>query len=233
MIGAGPGDPELLTLRAVRALGEADVVLYDRLVDERTLAFANPKAERIYVGKHHGEQERTQSQIFELIRSHALAGKTVARLKGGDPLIFGRGGEEWALALESGIEVELIPGVSSAMAVPALAGIPLTYRQISQNFAVITGHCHEGQALEWAKYAGIDTLVILMGVKNRVFIAESLITAGRDPEEPVAFVERGTTAQERVVESTLREVSLGRVEVHNPAVFVVGKIVGLRTRLKP
>jgi uroporphyrin-III C-methyltransferase len=233
LIGAGPGDPELLTLKAVRALGQADVVLYDRLVAAEILKFARPDAELVYVGKHHGEQEQTQSQIFDLIVSHALAGKTVARLKGGDPIVFGRGAEEWALALEHGIEVELIPGISSAIAVPALAGIPLTYRRTSQSFAVITGHCHEGAAQEWARYAGIDTLVVLMGVKNRTVIALALLAAGRSAEEPVAFIERGTTERERVVLSTLGEVSQGTVEVHNPAVFVIGEVVRLRGTLSP
>lgn len=233
LIGAGPGDPELLTLRAVRALGESDVVLYDRLVDERTLSHARPGAELIYVGKHHGEQEVTQAEIFSFIESSAARGKTVARLKGGDPLIFGRGAEEWALALDSGMDVELIPGVSSAIAVPGLAGIPLTYRRLSQNFAVITGHCHEGVALEWARYAKIDTLVILMGVKNRQFIAGALIAAGRSPDEPVAFVERGATAEERIIVSSLSEVAAGEVKAHSPAVFIVGEVVRLRADLKP
>ena len=231
LIGAGPGDPELLTLKAVRALGESDVVLFDRLAAKETLKFARTGAELIYVGKHHGEQERTQTQIFDLIREHALAGKTVARLKGGDPMVFGRGAEEWALAVEHDIEVEMIPGISSALAVPTLAGIPLTYRRVSQSFAVITGHCHEGMAQEWARYAKIDTLVILMGVKNRTFIARALIAAGRDSREPVAFIERGTTERERVVESTLGDVAQGSIEIHNPAVFVIGEVVRLRTKL--
>ena len=138
LIGAGPGDPELLTLKAARVLGEADVVLYDRLTSREILAHARPGAELIYVGKHRGEQEYKQNLIFDLIQQHTRMSKIVARLKGGDPLVFGRGAEEWALALRYGIEVELIPGVSSAISVPGLAGIPLTYRQISGSFAVIT-----------------------------------------------------------------------------------------------
>jgi uroporphyrin-III C-methyltransferase len=233
LIGAGPGDPQLLTLKAVRALGESDVVLYDRLVSGEALQFAKPGAELIYVGKHQGEQEKTQAEIFELIRAHALAGKTVARLKGGDPMVFGRGAEEWALAVDHNIEVHLIPGVTSAVSVPALAGIPLTFRQVSRSFAVVTGHCREGTAQEWIRYVHIDTLVILMGVNNRAFIAASLIAAGRNPNQPVAFVERGTTPRERVIESTLGEVARGSVEVHNPAVFIVGDVVRLRKGLAP
>lgn len=231
LIGAGPGDPELLTLKAVRLLGKADVVLYDRLVGVEILSYARQDAELIYVGKHEGEQERKQSCIFSLIEQHALAGKTVARLKGGDPLVFGRGAEEWALALRHGIEVELVPGVTSAISVPGLAGIPLTYRQVSQSFAIITGHCHAGLAQEWAKYASVDTLVVLMGVKNRDFIARCLIDAGRSPRQPVAFVERGSTPDEHVIESDLETVASGKVKASNPAVFVIGDVVRLRKKL--
>lgn len=232
LIGAGPGDPELLTLKAARVLRECDVVLYDRLVSPEVLSLARPDAELIYVGKHVGEQNQTQSHIFDLIREHALRGKAVARLKGGDPFVFGRGAEEWALAREHGIDVEVVPGVSSAIAVPGLAGIPLTYRGISQSFAVITGHCREGRSGHWKSYSAVHTLVILMGVTNRVHIAHSLIAAGRSPDEPVAFIQRGTTAAEEIVESTLSAVAAGRTQIHNPAVFVIGRVVELRSRLK-
>lgn len=207
------------------------MVLYDRLVNPEIVELARPDAEVIYVGKHEGEQEHAQNQIFRLIRDHALAGKTVGRLKGGDPLVFGRGAEEWSLALKHGIEIHLVPGVSSAIALPGLAGIPLTYRRISQSFAVVTGHCHEGTAHDWLRYAGIDTLVILMGVKNRAFIAQSLLKAGRAPDEPTAFIYRGSLPEQHVIQSTLLAVAEGRVEVKNPAVFVIGKVVELRTLL--
>ena len=231
LIGAGPGDPELLTLKAARCLRQCDVVLYDRLVNPQILAMSREGAELINVGKHEGEQEHTQKQILNLIRLHVLAGKVVGRLKGGDPLIFGRGAEEWAFGLELGIDVELIPGVSSAIGVPGLAGIPLTYRKVSQSFAVITGHCHQGRAEDWQRYAAVDTLVILMGVQNRAFIAQSLIEAGRSSSEPVAFVQRGSLPEEEVVESTLGEVADGCIEVHSPAVFVVGQVVRVRRQL--
>lgn len=231
LIGAGPGDPELLTIKAARALAECDVVLYDRLVSAEVLRLARPDAKRIYVGKHEGEQETTQEQIFDLIVRHARAGKTVGRLKGGDPLVFGRGGEEWALALDHGIEVELVPGISSAIAVPGLANIPLTYRGVSQSFAVVTAHCRQGEQQQWNRYANVDTLVVLMGVKNRAFVAQSLIAAGRRAAEPVAFIERGTLPAERIVESTLGAVAAGEVEIVSPAVFVIGEVVRLRERL--
>lgn len=231
LIGAGPGDPELLTLKAVRCLRLCDVVLYDRLVNPEIVQMAPAGAELINVGKHEGEQELTQGRILEFIREHALAGKTVGRLKGGDPLVFGRGAEEWAFAMQLGIDVELVPGVSSAIAVPGLAGIPLTYRNVSQSFAIVTGHCRHGRAQDWQRYASVDTLVILMGVQNRAFIAESLIAAGREPTEPVAFIERGTLPTQKIVESTLREVAKGFFEVHSPAVFMVGEVVRLREQL--
>jgi uroporphyrin-III C-methyltransferase len=231
LIGAGPGDPELLTLKAARVLRECDVILYDRLVSAEVLRLVRPDAELLYVGKHEGEQEQTQNAIFDLILRYAQKGKIVGRLKGGDPLVFGRGAEEWKLALQHGIPVELVPGVSSAIAVPGLAGIPLTHRGVSQSFAVVTAHCQEGRVQEWGKYAAVDTIVVLMGVKNRAFIAQSLLQAGRNTDEPVAFIERATLPDERVVESTLSAVAAGQVEVRNPAVFVIGEVVRLRAQL--
>jgi uroporphyrin-III C-methyltransferase len=233
LIGAGPGDAELLTLKAARLLKECDVVLYDRLVSAEVLRLARPDAERIYVGKHEGEQEATQEKIFELILQHTRAGKIVGRLKGGDPLVFGRGAEEWALALEHGIDVEMAPGISSAVAVPGLANIPLTYRGVSRSFAVLTAHCQQDRDQQWERYAQVDTLVVLMGVKNREFVAQSLISGGRRASEPVAFIERGTLEEQRIIESTLGAVAAGQVEAASPAVFVIGEVVRLRQRLSP
>ncbi|MBV8834643.1 MAG: uroporphyrinogen-III C-methyltransferase [Acidobacteriaceae bacterium] len=229
LLGAGPGDPELLTLKAARVLKACDVVLYDRLVSPEVLRYARRGAALIYVGKHEGEQEQTQQAIFELIVRYAGEGKSVVRLKGGDPLVFGRGAEEWIRALEHGIETELVPGISSALAVPALAGIPLTHRRVSRSFAVITGH--QRQDVDWRQYALIDTLVILMGIKNRVAIANGLIRGGRRPEEPVAFVQRGTTASEAVLEATLEDIATDRTHPQRPAILVVGEVVRLRQQL--
>jgi uroporphyrin-III C-methyltransferase len=230
LIGAGPGDAELLTLKAARVLRQCDVVLYDRLTSPEVLALAKPGAELIYVGKHDGEQEREQARIFELILEHTMAGRSVGRLKGGDPLVFGRGAEEWEVASRHGIEVELIPGISSAIAVPGLAGIPLTFREVSRSFAVVTGHWKSGTNMDWTPYVNIDTLVILMGTKQRAFIAEALIAAGRSAREPVAFVEHGSMPSQRVVESDLGTLAKGKVEITGPAVMVVGEVVRQRNK---
>ena len=231
LVGAGPGDPELLTLKALRLLRAADVVLYDRLVGPEILALANPAAKMVYAGKHEGEQEAIQNWICEQILAEAAQGRTVLRLKGGDPCVFGRGAEEWLLLRQHDIDVEIVPGVSSAVAVPATAGIPVTFRGLSRSFAVVTGHCCKVDEMDWSRVAGIDTLVILMGVKEREAIARALIAAGRPPREPAAFIERGTTPEERVVESTLADIARGTVEVNPPAVLVVGAVVALRREL--
>lgn len=232
LVGAGPGDPELLTLKAVRALAQCDVVLYDRLIGPEILKHAPAQAELIYVGKHEGEQAATQQFIFELIEKYAKEGKTVVRLKGGDPFVFGRGAEEWKVAAAHGMDVEVVPGITSAVSLPGLAGIPLTYRRMSQSFAVITGHCRHGVEPDWKQYVRIDTLVILMGAKNRRLIAQSLIEAGRAKDEPVAFIERGTHPDEKIIESVLSKVAAGEVEVRSPAVFVIGHVVKLREQLQ-
>jgi uroporphyrin-III C-methyltransferase len=231
LMGAGPGDPELLTVKALRILRAADVVLYDRLVSPEVLALANPAAALIYVGKHEGEQESTQQLIFALMLEHARDGKTVARLKGGDPCVFGRAGEEWLSLVRNGIEVEIVPGVSSALAAPELAGVPLTYRGLSRGFAVVAGHCAGSDGVDWRDYARVDTLVILMGVKERGNIARALIHAGRRADEPAVFVERSSTPEERVVDTSLGAVAAGAVEVEAPAVFVIGAVAALRTEL--
>lgn len=231
LVGAGPGDPELLTIKALRTLRKAEVVLYDRLVTPDVLGLANPAAELVYVGKGEGEQEQVQERILAFLLAYAHQGRTVVRLKGGDPLVFGRGGEEWHFLSAHGIEVEFIPGITSAVAVPGVAGIPLTLRGVSSAFTVIAGHRRGGAMPDWSRYAGTDTLVILMGVKHRAAIARGLIEAGRDPNEAVAFIERGTTLAERVVPTTLAAVAAGNVEVNSPAVFVVGAVVKRRESL--
>lgn len=231
LVGAGPGDPELLTVKASRLLQEADVILYDRLVPAETLAIARPDAEFIYCGKDEGHQEEIQNEIFALLQQHAEAGSTVVRLKGGDPFLFGRGAEELEFLRQFGIDAEVVPGVSSCLSVPALAGIPVTYRGISTSVTVVSGRCRGGRLNDWAPYGHVGTLVILMGVRYRQRIAQSLLEAGRSPSEPSAFIERGATPEERIVVTTLSDVAQGRVDVASPAVWVIGEVVTLRERL--
>lgn len=229
LVGAGPGDPDLLTVKAARLLSRAGAVLYDRLVSQEILARVNPRAERIYTGKGEGEQELVQAQIHERLLACAGRHEVVVRLKGGDPMVFGRGAEELLFLARHGFPAEVVPGISSAIGVPELAGIPVTLRGAARGFAVVTGHGAAGVPEDWSAYRGIDTLVILMGVKHRARIAAGLIAAGRSPEEPAAFVERGSTARERVVVTTLGRA--GEAAVEAPAVFVVGEVVRVREQL--
>jgi uroporphyrin-III C-methyltransferase len=233
LVGAGPGDPELLTLRAARLLSQAGAVLYDRLISPEILALAAPDAEMIDVGKEEGQQDLIQPQIYERLeecgRRHAL----VVRLKSGDPFVFGRGAEEWAWLASRGWDVEVVPGISSSLSVAALQGIPPTCRGFASGFAVVTGHRAAPDAEFWPRYARVDTLIILMGVRNRTAIAAALIAAGRPSVEPVAFIENGSTPRERVLISDLASVAAGGIEVHAPAVFVVGEVVRCRELLMP
>lgn len=228
LVGAGPGDPDLLTVKAHRLLAAADAVLYDRLVSPEILACANPNAELHYVGKEEGKQETAQRRILELMALCARRHRSVVRLKGGDPMVFGRGAEEWLWLAARGIAVEIVPGISSAIAAPSLHGIPLTLRGVARSFAVITGQAEGGMTESWEAYAPVDTLVILMGVKHRARIAAALIAAGRPPGQPVAFVERASTPRQRCVESTLAEVARGETQVEPPAVFIAGQVVAHR-----
>lgn len=235
IVGAGPGDPGLITVRGLELLRRADVVVYDRLVSEKLLDEARPDARCVYAGKACGAHALPQSEINALLIAEARRGHRVVRLKGGDPFVFGRGGEE-ALALsEAGIAFEVVPGVSSAIAVPAAAGIPLTHRGVASSFAVVTGHRASAEsAVDWGPLAGrTDTLVILMGLGNLAEISRELIAAGRDPETPAALIERGTTEAQRTVTATLatldQAASAARLE--SPVVTVVGPVVALRDRL--
>ncbi|WP_321474323.1 uroporphyrinogen-III C-methyltransferase [uncultured Paludibaculum sp.] len=229
IVGAGPGRADLLTVRAARILARADAVLYDRLVTREVLELIHPGAELHDVGKEEGRQEEIQRHILDLLEDCGRRHQTVVRLKGGDPMVFGRGGEEWRWLVSRGWDVEVTPGLSSAICVPELAGIPVTYRGIAGGFAVVTGHRYPAACQEWSAYAHVDTLVILMGVGRRAEIADCLIAAGRDASTPVAFVENGSTPRERVIVTTLREAGL--CDVGSPAVMVVGAVVNLRGQL--
>ena len=232
IVGAGPGDPDLLTRKALKVLQLADVVIYDRLVSAEVLALANPEAQLIYAGKDYGQQEEIQNEIFAWFLRLAHSAKVIVRLKSGDPMVLGRGGEELDFLNRHGFTVELVPGVSSAIAAPGLAGIPLTMRGVAASFAVVAGHRESLDEIDWSTFRKIDTLVVLMGVQQRVAIACGLIAKGRGAHEPVAFIENASLENERVVESTLGEVALGRTDVSPPAVFVIGEVVRLRSQMK-
>ncbi|WP_431246522.1 uroporphyrinogen-III C-methyltransferase [Leifsonia xyli] len=229
LVGGGPGDPDLLTVAAVRALEAADVVLYDRLAPHDTLAALAPRAELIDVGKRPGHHPIPQEEIERLLVAHALAGSAVVRLKGGDPFVFGRGGEEAEACRRAGVPVRVVPGVTSAIAVPAAAGIPVTHRNISRLFTVVSGHAPLSPA-ELEHLAGLGgTIVILMGVTNLPSITAGLGRFGMDPHMPVAVVERGWSARQRTTFGELSTIltESARAGVGSPAVIVIGEVVGL------
>ncbi|MBW1806199.1 MAG: uroporphyrinogen-III C-methyltransferase, partial [Deltaproteobacteria bacterium] len=241
LVGAGPGDPGLLTVKARECIARADVVVYDYLADylanKLFLDYADEKAELIYVGKKGGCHTVSQDDINRIIVEKALSGLDVVRLKGGDPFIFGRGGEEARELAEKGIPFEVIPGVTSAIAVPAYAGIPLTHRDYTTAVTFVTGHedpTKERSGIAWDKLStGAGTLVFLMGVGNLDRIAENLVKHGRDPETPAAVIQRGTLATQRSVVGTLRDIA-DRAKgegVRPPAIIVVGEVVNLRKEL--
>ncbi len=237
LVGAGPGDPGLLTLRGRRLIEQADVIIYDRLASPRLLAFASPDAELIYVGKRVGRHVANQDEINDYIVKKAREGKEVVRLKGGDPFIFGRGGEEAQIMAEAGIEFEIVPGVTSAIAVPAYAGVPLTHRAHTASVAFITGHRRFDTSeapVQWDGLAkGVGTLVFLMGMTNLAHICEKLIEHGRDPETPVAVIRWGTTPFHKSVTGNLSNIVeiVQENEFKPPAIIVIGTVVGLRDQL--
>ena len=211
LVGAGPGDPGLLTVRAAELIARADVILYDRLIPEEALAGARPDAELLYVGKQGGGEQVPQEETHRLLVEHGRAGKTVVRLKGGDPFVFGRGGEEALVCLEAGIPFEVVPGVTAGVAAPAYAGIPVTHRELASGVAFVTGHEDPEKpetALDWPALAAFPgTLVFYMGVRALPRIAEQLVAGGRSPDEPVAVVERGTLPGQRTLLATLSDVA--------------------------
>ena len=231
LVGAGPGDPGLLTISALAAIRAADVVLYDRLVSDEILAFVPSSTEKIYVGKLEGEQNSGQAKIYQALIKAVHEEKTVLRLKGGEPLIFGRGGEEWNFLSKLGCDVVYIPGISSAVAAPGSAGIPLTARGYSSSFAVLTAQLEGGEKPDFSAYSKIETLVVLMGVKRRKELASEFISTGRSANEPVAFIERATRADQRIIRTNLGEVSKGLVQVESPAVMVIGEVVRFHDKL--
>ncbi len=233
IVGAGPGDPELITVKGLACLRRADVVLYDRLVASELLAEAPNTAELIDVGKAPARQRRSQAEINALLIEKARAGLCVVRLKGGDPFVFGRGGEECQALAEAGLDYEVVPGVSSAVAVPAYAGIPVTHRDFASSFTVVTGHGSDTEAgdVDWSGLPATGTLVCLMGVKHLPEIARRLVALGRPAATPAAVIGWGTTGRQSVVEGTLADIAERAAGVEPPATIVIGEVVGLRQKL--
>ncbi|MCU0554297.1 MAG: uroporphyrinogen-III C-methyltransferase [Syntrophales bacterium] len=236
IIGAGPGDPGLITLRGAECIEQADVVVYDYLANEEFLRRARKDARLIYVGKKGGDHTLPQGEINRILADEALKGLTVARLKGGDPFIFGRGGEEAEVLHEAGIPFEVVPGVTSAIAVPAFAGIPLTHRGYTSTVAFVTGHedpTKEKSDIDWAALAGIGTLVFLMGVKNLANIARNLVEGGKAPETPAALIRWGTTPGQQTLTGTLADIAARakKQAFKPPSILVVGEVVALRPKL--
>ncbi len=238
LVGAGPGDPALITVKGMNCLKKADVIVYDRLLDEHLLEVASPAVELIYVGKKAGEHAKPQDEINMLLVAKAREGKTVVRLKGGDPFVLGRGGEEAEVLVQNKIVFEVVPGITSAVAVPAYAGIPVTHRNLASSFAVITGHedpTKESSSINWEKLAtGVDTLVFLMGMKNLHEIIDRLIKHGRSPDTPVAIIKEGTRPEQCTVEGNLEDILTKVIEngIKPPAIIIVGEVVRLREKIR-
>jgi len=232
IIGAGPGDPELITVKGLDRLRRADVVLYDRLVAPQLLDEIQPLAEAIDVGKAPTRHRFPQEQINALLVEKARQGWRVARLKGGDPFVFGRGGEECQALAEAGIPYEVIPGVSSAIAVPAYAGIPVTQRGVSTAFTVIAGHTVSPEAdIDWASIPKFGTLVFLMGVAHLPEIRTRLLANGRSAQTPVAVIEQGTTVNQVVVVGDLENILEKTQDICPPATIVIGDVVRMRQQI--
>ncbi len=236
LVGAGPGDPGLITVRGAEVLSAADVVVYDRLASPALLDLAPADAERVYAGKEPGRSALPQEQINRLLVERSLAGFAVVRLKGGDPFVFGRGGEEALACARSGVPFEVVPGVTSAVAAPALAGIPVTHRGLAQSFAVVTASTAHGDGVDLARVAtAVDTLVVLMAAGRLEKTCRELIDAGRPAGEPAAIIQWAATQEQRTVAGTLSDLPVlaAAVSIGPPATLVVGAVTALTHDLAP
>ncbi|MDW8154927.1 MAG: uroporphyrinogen-III C-methyltransferase, partial [Armatimonadota bacterium] len=228
LVGAGPGDPELITVRGLRVLRGAEVVVYDRLVHPGLVAEAPARAERVFVGGHGEGGRLAQEEVHRVLVARARAGKRVVRLKGGDPFVFGRGGEEVEALRAAGVPYEVVPGVTAAVAVPGVVGIPLTHRAYSSGFGVVTGHeCGGSSDLDWGALVRMPTLVVLMGLRRLVEVVDRLLVHGADPQTPAAVISRGTLPDQRVVVGGLWEIArkVAEAGLPPPATLVVGRVV--------
>ena len=238
LVGAGPGDPKLITVYGLECIQKSDVILYDRLVNKQLLNHAKPEAELIFCGKRPGKHELIQEQIHELLVEKALEGKVVTRLKGGDPCVFGRVGEEAEVLAEQNIKFEIVPGITSGIAAPAYAGITVTHRDFASSFAIVTGHGRaekQEDHLNWSALAqGIDTIAFYMGVGNLNYICKKLIENGKKTETPVAVIQWGTTEKQKTLTGTLSTIEKLVVEagIKHPSIIIVGEVVNLRQKIK-
>lgn len=238
IVGAGPGDPKLITVRGLECLKNSDVIVYDRLASPRLLSYAKPEAELIYAGKSPDKHTLKQDEINTVLAEKAAAGKSVTRLKGGDPFVFGRGGEEAEHLLENNIPFEIIPGITSGIAVPAYAGIPVTHRDYNSSVAFITGNeepSKEATSIGWDKLStGCGTLVFYMGMSNLAKIVEHLTANGRDPQTPVAIIRWGTRPEQKTLTGVLADIveKAEKAKMGHPAIIVVGDVVKLRDKLR-
>jgi len=234
LTGAGPGDIELLTVKALRVVREADVIIYDRLANPDILKEAKDGCEFVYVGKEDSYHTLPQEEINEVIYQNALKHENVVRLKGGDPFVFGRGGEEGIYLYERDIKFEFIPGITSAIAVPEYAGIPVTHRGITVSFRVVTGHESNGKdhsQIPWDNYKSDDTIIFLMGLHRLKTICKKLIEIGKSKDYPIAVISRGTRPDEKTVVGTLEDIYEKAKDLPTPALIVVGEVVNLRKQL--
>ncbi len=235
LTGAGPGDVELLTLKAARVINEADVIIYDRLANPDILEMAKDGCEFVYVGKEDGRHIMPQDDINEVIYQNALKHENVVRLKGGDPFVFGRGGEEALYLLERDVKFDIIPGITSAISAPAYAGIPVTHRGVAVSFRVVTGHESPNKKVSqipWDNFKTDDTIIFLMGLHNLPKISKKLMEIGKAKDYPVAVISKGTTKDQSVVVGTLEDIVEKAKDVPTPALIVVGQVVKLRDQLK-
>ncbi|MFX1450200.1 MAG: uroporphyrinogen-III C-methyltransferase [Promethearchaeota archaeon] len=233
LVGAGPGDPELITLKALKVLEKAEVILYDRLVNKEILNYAPKTANIIFVGKEYGKQQETQSKIYDLILEFYKKGMVIIRLKGGDPFIFGRGAEEVEFLIKNKIEYEIVAGISSVLSVPIQFNIPLTHRQYSSSIGIVTGHEDPNKEKKKVKFEllakAVDTLVILMGLRNLPQIVESLLKGGLPKTTPIAIIEHGYFPDQKHLTGTLETIVIKAKElgINPPALIIIGKVINL------